>query len=43
MTVAEVNAALLLDKQPAAIKRALLLEALSPEWRGRFEKMLAKA
>ena len=43
MTVAEVNAALLLDKQPAAVKRALRLTALSPEWRGRFEKMLAKA
>jgi len=43
MTVAQVNAALLLDKQPAAIERALLLEALSPEWRGRFEQMLAKA
>ncbi len=41
MTVAEVNAALLLDKQPAAVKRALRLTALSPEWRGRFEKMSA--
>lgn len=43
MTVAEVNAALLLDKQPAAMQRALRLTALSPEWRGRFEKLLAKA
>lgn len=43
MTVAEVNAALLLDKNPAAVKRALRLTALSPEWRGRFEKMLARA
>ena len=43
MTVGEVNAALLLEKNPAAVKRALLLTALSPEWRGRFEKMLAKA
>ena len=42
MTVAEVNAALLLDQNPAAVKRALRLTALSPEWRGRFEKMLAK-
>ena len=41
MTVAAVNAALLLDKQPAAVERALQLTALSPEWRGRFEKMLA--
>ena len=41
MTVAEVNAALLLDKQPTAIQRALRLTALSPEWRARFEKMLA--
>ena len=43
MTVAEVNAALLLDKQPAAVQRALRLTALSPEWRGRFEKMLTSA
>ena len=43
MTVAEVNAALLLDKEAAAIRRALRLTALSPEWRGRFEKLLAKA
>ncbi len=43
MTVAEVNAALLLDKNPAAVKRALRLTALSPEWRGRFEKMLARS
>lgn len=40
MTVAEVKAALLLDKQPAAAERALRLEALSPEWRGRFAQML---
>jgi len=43
MTVAEVNAALLLDNNLAAVKRALRLTALSPEWRARFEKMLAKA
>ncbi len=43
MTVAEVNAALLLDKNPAAAERALRLSALSPDWRGRFEKLLAKA
>ena len=42
MTVAEVNAALLLDKNPAAVQRALRLTALSPEWRARFEKLLAK-
>ena len=41
MTVAEVNAALLLDKNPAAAERALRLSALSPEWRARFEKLLA--
>ena len=43
MTVAQVNAALLLDKNPAAAERALRLTALSPEWRGRFEKLLARA
>ena len=43
MTVAEVNAALLLDKLPAAAERALRLTALSPQWRGRFEQLLAKA
>ena len=43
MTVAQVNAALLLDKNPAAVKRALRLTALSPEWRARFEQMLAQA
>ena len=42
MTVAEVNAALLLDKNPVATERALRLTALSPEWRGRFENLLAK-
>ena len=42
MTVAEVNAALYLDKQPAAAERALRIEALSPGWQRSFEKLLAK-
>ncbi len=43
MTVAEVNRALHLDKgDRAAVERALLLEALSPEWRGSFEKLLLR-
>ena len=44
MTVAEVNAALYLDKgDRAAVERALQIEALSPGWRRSFEKLLAKA
>ena len=44
MTVAEVNAALYLDKgDRAAAERAAQIEALSPEWRRSFEKLLAKA
>ena len=43
MTVAEVNAALHLEApDPATAERALRLEALSPEWRRRFEKQLTK-
>ena len=42
MTVAEVNAALYLDKQPAFAERALRIEALSPGWKRSFEKLLAK-
>ena len=41
MTVAEVNAALHLDDADASVaERALQLDALSPEWRRSFEKML---
>ena len=43
MTVAEVNAALYLDKQPRAAERALQIEALSPGWKQSFEKLLARA
>ncbi len=43
MTVAEVNAALYLDKDDrAAVERALQIEALSPGWRRSFENLLAK-
>lgn len=42
MSVAEVNAALYLDKQPAAAERALRIEALSPGWKRSFEKLLEK-
>ena len=42
MTVAEVNAALYLDKSPAAAERALGIDALSPGWKRSFEKLLAK-
>ena len=42
MTVAEVNAALYLDRQKDAAERALQIEALSPGWRQSFEKLLAK-
>lgn len=43
MSVAEVNAALYLDKQPSQAERALRIEALSPGWKRSFEKLLAKA
>lgn len=43
MSVAEVNSALYLDKQPRQAERALKLEALSPGWKRSFEKLLAKA
>lgn len=44
MTVAEVNAALYLNApDPATAERALRLEALSPEWRRSFEKLLTSA
>ncbi len=44
MTVAEVNAALYLDKgDRAAVERALQIEALSPGWRRSFEKLLTRA
>ena len=43
MTVAEVNAALYLDKQKADAERALRLAALSPGWKRSFEKLLEKA
>lgn len=43
MTVAEVNAALYLELQPAAAERALRIKALSPGWKRSFEKLLAKA
>lgn len=44
MTVAEVNAALYLDKgDRAAFERALQIKALSPGWRRSFEKLLARA
>lgn len=43
MSVADVNAALYLDKQPSEAKRALQIEALSPGWKRSFEKLLAKA
>jgi len=42
MTVAEVNAALYLDKSAAAAERALRIDALSPGWKRSFEKLLAK-
>ena len=44
MTVAEVNAALYLQEPDVAVaERALRIEALSPEWRRSFEKLLTKA
>lgn len=42
MSVADVNAALYLDKQPSEVERALKIEALSPGWKRSFEKLLAK-
>ena len=43
MSIAEVNAALYLDKQPIQAERALQIEALSPGWKRSFEKLLAQA
>ena len=43
MTVAEVNAALYLDKERAAAERARQITALSPGWKRSFEKLLKKA
>ncbi len=43
MTVAEVNAALYLNKERAAAERAREIEALSPGWKRSFDKLLAKA
>ena len=43
MSVAEVNAALYLDKQPGDAERALRIEALSPGWKRSFERLLGKA
>ncbi|MCY3781168.1 MAG: MOSC domain-containing protein [Chloroflexi bacterium] len=43
MTVAEVNAALYLGREDrATAERARRIESLSPEWRSKFEKLLAK-
>ncbi len=42
MSIAEVNAALYLDKEPAAAERALQIDALSPGWKRSFEKLLAQ-
>ena len=43
MNVAEVNAALYLDKSAAAAERALQIDALSPGWKRSFERLLARA
>lgn len=43
MSVAEVNAALYLEKDADAAKRAAQIEALSPEWRRACEKLAARA
>ena len=40
MTVAEVNAALLLNRSPESTRRALRIEALSPGWRRDFQALL---
>ena len=40
LTVAQVNAALYLDKDRDAAKRALRIEALSPGWQRSFEALL---
>ena len=42
VTVAEVNAALHIKKDPDVARRAAELEALSPEWRRSFKKLLAE-
>ncbi len=43
MTVAEVNAALHLDKAPSQAERALRIDALSPGWKRSFAKLLSRA
>lgn len=43
MSIAQVNSALYLDKEPAAAERALQIDALSPGWKRSFEKLLAQA
>ncbi len=43
MSVAEVNAALYLDKQPIQAERARRITALSPGWKRSFEQLLAKS
>ena len=42
MTVAEVNAALYLEKNPRDAENALRIDALSPGWKRSFEKLLAR-
>jgi MOSC domain-containing protein YiiM len=42
MTVADVHAALYLDKNAREAERALKVEALSPGWKRSFEKLLAQ-
>jgi len=43
MSVAEVNSALYLDKQPVQAERARHIDALSPGWKRSFEQLLAKS
>ncbi len=43
MSVAEVNAALYLGKQPSQAERALRIKSLSPGWKRSFENLLPKA
>lgn len=42
ITVAEINAALHIEKDPDVARRALEVQALSPEWRRSFVKLLAE-
>ena len=42
ITVAEINAALHIKKDPDVARRALEVEALSPEWRRSFAKLLTE-